>query len=103
LKKLLKRFFYFAAVGVFLFRFSPIAAPARAEEVICLPLDDMLASLVGDLHYAYLATAITDSNIVLNFYTRADSGWLILGIDNDLNACILAQGYDWQFALERSL
>jgi hypothetical protein len=63
----------------------------------------MLNRVVGDLHYAYLATAITDDNIVLNFYINQDGTWLVIMIDSDLNACILAHGYDWQFALERAL
>jgi hypothetical protein len=92
-----------AAVSSILLLFLTAAPKSYASTAICSPLDKMLNRVVGDLHYAYLATAITDDNIVLNFYINQDGTWLVIMIDSDLNSCILAHGYDWQFALERAL
>lgn len=87
-----------AVLAAFLF-----SRPATAATAQCAPLDVVLNAIVGEYHFAYLATAITQGNVVLNFYTRADGTWIILVIDNDLNACVLIDGYDWQFALERRI
>jgi hypothetical protein len=53
--------------------------------------------------FAYLATAVSDRGLTLMFTVKQTGEWQIIGVDNDLSACVVAQGTDWVFAMERAL
>lgn len=52
--------------------------------------------------YAYLATGAERSGFALNLFLNVNTGqWLVIGVDDNLNACTLMQGQDWRWALQR--
>ncbi len=47
----------------------------------------------------WLATAIAEPGMVLQFYLNIETGdFSIIGVDGELNACKLINGHDWQFS-----
>lgn len=54
--------------------------------------------------FAYTATAAERSGFAASLFINVRTGqWLIIGVDDDLNACTLMQGQDWQWALTRTI
>lgn len=48
--------------------------------------------------YAYFSTAEENNGFVIQLYINLETGdWIITGIDNDLKACNILRGVDWQF------
>lgn len=86
------------AVLLFLLTFAAAAYPAE-KTFSCKPAKElMLEQLVNG--YGYMATAIANPNIVTQFYINVKTGeWRVIGIDSDLNACVMLTGSEWQFAM----
>lgn len=85
-----------------LFFLSAAAGYAATEK--SFPCADAKALMAASMRagYGYLATAISDRGFVTQFYLDMNTGrWLMLGVDNDLKACVLLNGTDWRFALVR--
>lgn len=53
--------------------------------------------------YAYLATAVTSRGLVVMFFINRAGEWKILGVDDDLNSCVVASGEYWNFAYEQGI
>ena len=48
--------------------------------------------------FAFLATAISNKGLSLVIFINADGAWQIVGVDQNLSACVVARGTDWAFA-----
>lgn len=76
------------------------SSPAKAE---CAPHKDILSDLFKN-GYGWLSTAITHDNRVIQVFVNGKNGaWVIIGIDDDMTACVIAYGYDWLFTIERGV
>jgi hypothetical protein len=66
---------------------------------------DRSASQIGLARagFAYAGTFIDSHNRVLQLYIHRTGAWLILGITEELEACILVTGKDHQLPFERAL
>jgi hypothetical protein len=53
--------------------------------------------------FAYAGTFIDSHNRVLQLYVSRAGAWVIIGITEDLKACILVTGKDHQLPFERPL
>lgn len=51
--------------------------------------------------FAPVFTAVTDRAMPIIVVVNRAGDWVILGIDENENACILARGFDLQFLIER--
>lgn len=51
--------------------------------------------------FAYVGTFITSDNIVTQLYVQRSGAWLIIGITDDMQACVLIIGKEYSFAAER--
>lgn len=70
---------------------------------ICAKHKDMALSLMQN-GYGFAATAITDQNNVIQLYINThDGSWIILGVDNDMQACVLVHGLQWYGVKERAI
>lgn len=53
--------------------------------------------------FAYAGTFIDRHNRVLQLYVHPEGAWMIIGITEQLEACMLVTGADHQLPYERSL
>lgn len=51
--------------------------------------------------YGWLSQAVSSNGYVIQVYTKETGEYKIIGIDNDLNACVLIAGDDWKFVFLR--
>lgn len=52
--------------------------------------------------YAWVATAVERQGFAASVFVNLRTGrWSVVGIDGDFQGCVLLEGNDWQFALER--
>lgn len=85
--------------------FLSFAIKAYPSERIfpCAPAKEVMKKNMQD-GYAYLATATEQHGFVIQIYLNLKNGnWKLIGIDKDLSACTMLQGYDWQSFLVRSM
>lgn len=77
-----------------------IAAPAQeAKPPECAKVGVMAKRLMQEKKLAYLADAIDSKDLVHMWYMNKKTGrWAELEVDEDLNACLVREGYDWHFA-----
>jgi len=68
----------------------------------CKPLKSQLITALKS-GYAYLATAIDSRGIVLVFFINREGFFQIVGVDDNQSACVLVQGSEWRFAMERKI
>jgi hypothetical protein len=81
-----------------LFLYAIWAYPAEAS-MKCSTLDSLLGESIKD-GYAFMASAIDTRGITLMFMLRMeDARFRVIGVDNDLNACTMLEGVQWQFEL----
>jgi len=79
------------------FPFSPVMAGQG-----CGLLKEALGQSFND-HYAFTATAISDRGLSIILFTRRDGNWHIIGVDENLQACIVARGTDWVWAMGQDI
>lgn len=91
----------FALIAVF-FLSMQIGHAARQE--MSFPCGDA-RSLMGALMrdgYAYMATAISDRNFITQFYLSTQTGsFVVIGVDNNLQACVILRGGEWLWAIPK--
>ena len=80
--------------------FAMVFIARQAFALECSPLNDMLKNMLAERQLAYLATSITNQGNVLMYFVNRQGEWVMIGVDNDLKACILLEGQDWTFAIE---
>lgn len=51
--------------------------------------------------FAYVGTFITSDNIVTQLYIHRSGAWVIIGITDDMQACVLILGKEYALAVER--
>ena len=91
----------FALAAVLLF--SVAAYPATIKKFTCGNVSDVIRENMQD-GYAFLSVAVTQQTLVVEFFINMNTGeWRMIGVDEDLNACTLMTGTDWQFALLREI
>ena len=74
--------------------------PAVAGEY-CGSVDVVLNKLLTS-HFAYTASMVTEHPFAALLFVRAeDDMWVIVGVDNELQACIVTYGTDFRFAIDR--
>lgn len=75
----------------------------RADAIECLPHKDSVKILFQN-GYAWHSTSITDQGLVMQvFINMKTREWLLLMIDDNLDACVVAHGQDWYFTTEREI
>lgn len=76
------------------------ARPVQAFK--CGSLQETLEEVLTVRKLAYLSTS-TDSkgNVFMFFVNPRNGNWLQLGVTEDLKACIIFEGTDWEFAFEK--
>lgn len=68
----------------------------------CLKLKSQIKKSINN-GFAYLANAVSDRGLVLMFTVKQNGEWQIIGVDDDMNACVVAQGTDWVFAMQQGI
>jgi hypothetical protein len=70
----------------------------------CDELQPMLKYLLAERHLGFLSTAIDDKANVYMFFVNPQNGsWAVMHVDENLHACILMQGSDWEFILTKGV
>ena len=62
-----------------------------------------LFRVILENHFSFLSTAISSRGMALAFFVRRGGEFIIVGIDEQEQACIVAFGDSWLFAMERAL
>lgn len=76
--------------------YASIAYPANHNFQCAKSKDVMKKNLLDG--YAYFATATENTGFVIQLYINIHNGdWRIVGIDNNLNACNMLQGIEFEF------
>ena len=91
----------FALVVVLLY--AAAAYPATVKKFTCGKSSDVIKENLQN-GYAFLSVAITQEVLVVEFFINLKTGeWRMIGVDEDLNACTLMTGTEWQFAMLREI
>jgi len=84
------------------FFFLGFIYPAEAR-YSCGTIAGVFKSLLED-GYAYFSTAENGENgISISHFMTEDGRWKLVGVDKDLNACVIMQGSNWQFLIMRKI
>lgn len=76
--------------------------PSYAFE--CQSLDGMLKHMLAEKHLGYLADSTDQYGFVhMYFFSRSTREWAEIMIDDNLNACLIFEGKEWNFAFERAI
>lgn len=51
--------------------------------------------------FAYVGTFITSGNVVTQLYIHRSGAWAIIGITDDMQACVLVTGKEYALTVER--
>lgn len=84
-----------------LFFFSGYHYPAQAR-LSCGPVSVIYLSLM-DEGYSFFSTAAQSEGLAVSLFLDQNNNWRIVGIDNDLNACVIMSGVDWKFLTGRRI
>lgn len=90
-----------AALGVLSLSAAVSFAAVKEHHFPCAPAGEIMHTLMQS-GYAYMATAVMNPDIVVQFYLNQRGDWQVVGVDSDVNACVLLHGYDWGFAVVRA-
>lgn len=90
-----------ASVGILMLSVAVSFAAVKEHHFPCGPAGKIMYTLMQS-GYAYMATAVMNPDIVVQFYLNQRGDWQVIGVDNDVNACVLLHGYDWGFAIVRA-
>lgn len=90
----------FAVVAFFLFC-GVLGGYALADNAP--PCNDRKVTQIAlaSKRFAYVGTFITSGNVVTQLYIHRSGAWVIIGITEDLQACILVTGKEYALAIER--
>lgn len=76
--------------------------PKPAPKPECAEVGVMALKLMKERRLAYLADAIDSNDRVHMWYINSHTGqWVELEVTDNLQACIVREGYDWHFAVSR--
>lgn len=79
-----------------------IARPAFAFH--CDELQPMMKYMLAERHLGFLSTAIDNkANVYMFFVNPKTREWAVIGVTESLIACILLEGSDWEFILEKAI
>lgn len=68
----------------------------------CSDSKSLIKKMIAEKHLGFLGTAIDDHANVYMFFLNMQTGeWAVLGIKENLTACVLLEGTDWQFILSQ--
>ncbi len=96
------RFTLFSLIALFL-AIAYYFCPLREPRFHCGTQEQFVEAAFRD-GYGWLSTAVAYPGYVIQtFVDDRDGRFLIIGIDNDFNACIVMQGIDWQYVLPSGL
>lgn len=88
---------YGAALSLVLYAYPSFAVPQ------CATHNDIVSGLMHE-GFGLLSTATTAQMYVIQVFVNDKTrDWVMIGIDNDMNTCLLAQGSNWIYALERRI
>lgn len=80
------------------FFFIGYSYPAEAK-YSCGAVSDIFREMIYS-GYAYFSTAENGSSgISLSLFIDQYNHWKLVGVDKDLNACVIMSGYNWQFII----
>ena len=78
---------------------TPQKTVVETKTLDCAPVGTMAKKLMQEKKLSYLADAIDTKDLVHMWYVNKQTGrWAELEVTDDLNACIVREGYDWHFA-----
>lgn len=90
--------FILAAVFFFLGFTYPAEAQYR-----CGKISDVFRTTI-ESGYAYFSTAENGAaGLSMSLFIDPEGRWRLVGVDKDLNACVIMSGSNWQFLLVRKI